>query len=205
MKAMFLAVVALGTTLTWSEKAYAEPYPITWEDLERIGPSCYRTCDPVWTTCTTCEFDSSGYSYCDQSPCPQCSGPYHDVCTQVRIPLSGGDLITVVIERGAVDPSGIEFKLVAKHDAGKWRQITIIGGGDAWRVWTEGGMAWCNWPQQATPNCDTIGQWSSIVRSEDSRILFSKTMYFWQDRVDVYALGNLAQRLQPGDRVTFTW
>ncbi len=172
-----LALVGLAVPL----EALAAPVAITWYDFDN--------------KVSRCDY------YCPSSP-----GVCYPTCTPERVELPDGDLIDVSIEHNAVAPDSIEFRLIS--DVTTWRQITINDGSLAWTVWTYeewfARHSYCNWPDPATPGCDTIGHWSDPTLAH-GEIVFTKAGSFWWEHEDVYVLRNLAGRLSPGDRVTFHW
>ena len=118
--------------------------------------------------------------------------------------LPDGDVILAEIEHNVAGPEVIEFRLNSGSNVSWWKQVTLVGGGDNWRVWNQDGSSWCNWPNASTNNCDTNSQWTDIVRDPGSRFVFSKAKLFGI-HTDMYTLGNLGDHLTGGDRVTFRW
>ncbi|MFP2908765.1 hypothetical protein ACLESD_27690 [Pyxidicoccus sp. 3LFB2] len=188
---------------------------ITWADMERTTTAYYPQCvTGVYAhTCSQCAYDpkySQEYSMSGctspsdwQHMCYTCDKQY--VPYQARVQLPDGDIINVTIEHGVTASDGVEFRLESGPNVTWWKQVTIIGGGETWRVWNQDGNSWCDWPYPSTNNCNTNSQWASIVADPSTRFVFSKAKGIFAVHEDKYVLFNLSERLTGGDRVTFRW
>lgn len=204
LSGMVMVLGMFGLIALSEASAEAAPAEISWADFSATQQECHLVCDRYeWVPYYECWTDGE-QQQCDTRWEYECVSGYYSVCNQVRKPLPAGDLIDVHIERGVIDPSGIEFRLVAGPGVTWWKKITASGGSDLWAVWLENSGPYCNWPQAETPNCDTNSEWASVLLTQAGWIMFSKAQTFgWRD--NVYILRDLSSQLHGGDRVTFTW
>jgi hypothetical protein len=199
--AMVLGV--FGVIALSEAPAEAAPTEIGWADFSATQQECQWVCDRYeWVQHDECWTDGEE-QYCDSWLESVCADSRY-ACNQVRKPLPDGDLINVQIERGVIDPSGVEFRLVAGPGITWWKEIMASGGSDRWTVWLENSGPYCNWPQTATPNCNTNSEWASVLLTEAGWIMFSKAK-FLGIHTNMYILRDLSSQLHGGDRVTFTW
>ncbi len=192
-------LAAAAALVAFGEGSASAATPITWADFSATQQVCADVC----TRTKTVVFEN-----CDEYGCwldsEQVCVETQTQCHQERKPLPDGDLIDVRIEHGVVDGSAIDFRLLAGSGITWWKQIAASGGPDIWKVWTQDGGSWCNWPEVATPNCSTNSEWAGVLTSGAGQIVFSKAKMFGA-QTDVYVLRDLASQLRGGDRVTFTW
>lgn len=188
---------------------------ITWADLDRKTPRYVAECTTGWYNhfCSFCASNSIYYSAYTNSGCTSPSDVQHMCFTCDRqivtyydsVELPDGDIIEYTIEHGVADPLVVEFKLESGPDVTWWKQVSIIGGGETWRVWNQDGHSWCDWPSPSTSNCNTNSQWTTIVTDPGTRFVFSKAKGIFATHTDMYTLYGLYERLSGGDRVTFRW
>lgn len=188
---------------------------ITWADMERTETRYTPMCISGYYQhfCSFCAADAIYSLEYMSSNCTSPSDISHMCYTcdkailpyTARVELPDGDIIDVTIEHGATASDGVEFRLESGSGVSSWKQVSIIGGGETWRVWNEGGSSWCDWPSPVTNNCNTNSQWAFIVTSPGTRFMFSKAKGLFSTHQDVYNLYNLTDRLTGGDRVTFRW
>ncbi|WP_434612627.1 tyrosinase family protein [Arthrobacter sp. A5] len=122
-----------------------------------------------------------------------------DICfswqaMQLARTLPDGDVISVGIEYGAVNPLNIEFVLEAAPQVRWWKMIRVSDGEDPvgiFDIFTEGART-----------SDRVTLWASQVRS-GQQLEFRKAKFGGAKRW-VYRLGDL-DRLPAGARVTFRW
>jgi hypothetical protein len=210
----FAVVIALAFAALLGGTAHAQTV-ITWDSFSKPVYGSYWYCNGyTWTTCTQCylrsyedylnqcaDYVNAGWdpNYLSCAACNWTQGWGQVGWTQ----LSDGDVITYEIESGKADTSGIEFRLIAGSNASRWKEIDL-GVTDRWKVWTQDGKSWCNWPSPSTLGCNTIGEWTPVIQSSNATVYFSKVKASGI-HTRMYVLKNLGAKLKGGDRVTFYW
>lgn len=205
-KGLFLT---LGSLLPALIVASAEAQtPITWADFTRTAVVC--ECPIVPQTCEQWYVDTDGnwsieYYDCSYEDCSRRQ------CREVRVPLPDGDLINVTVTHGAFSDDTIGYELTVSNGLTFWKEIAIDNSiNDHWRVWSyvpwltpeSNRRRFCNWPDAETPNCSVITDWSWAL--DGATITFTKGKFLGV-ATEVYVLGNLQERLRPGDKITFEW
>jgi hypothetical protein len=188
---------------------------ITWADFSKTTTAYEARCvtgayNHTCYFCATNSLYSAEYSFSGctspsdlQHMCTTCDRQVFPVTKRVALP--DGDLIDVTIEHNVAGSDVVEFRLESGSNVTWWKQVAIVGGGEYWRVWNEGGNSWCDWPSPTTSGCNINSQWTSIVTSPGTRFVFSKAKGIFATHTDMYNLYNLSEQLTGGDRVTFRW
>lgn len=189
-------------------------YTITWDDFSRMVEKCHDECvetrDESSFSCGERCVDMDYFTNICRRSEYSCNYEYRTVCVKYerkcheeRYELPDGDIIDLIIEENAVDPSIVEFVLEAGPNVTWYKHILLSDGtGGSWRIWTRGSEKDAKDFPKDNRKRASESLWSSQVHNGQS-LIFTQAGFlgWWRDS---YKLGGL-DRLKPGTRVTFRW